>query len=403
VLTADLVRARRLGDQLVLSRLRGRQRARAVELAEALLETARNSVGSTREELMQAWGRVETLARERRLLDGLCKLVEDQCEFAVDLADDPADLRREVFTRASAARRQAGGATYFDRDAVLSEVAAARQLSPEQIERALYADLRGAHQLVAPAPGAADELVCRYEQAQVQAVLLRAVKVTAEVFCRQPAAYRTLFNQLKFRRLLYAVGPLPQGYHLEIDGPLSLFSSVTKYGLQLALALPALQQCDRLRLRAQVRWGRSRTPLTFQHESRRRGPAERAGPVLPDEVAALAEAFRALDTRWTVSVAEQVLGLPGVGLCVPDLVFEHPDLQRRVYLEVLGYWSREAVFRRVELVEKGLSERILFAVNSRLRVSDQVLSADRRGALYVYKAAMSARTIAERLDAVASR
>ena len=39
------------------------------------------------------------------------------------------------------------------------------------------------------------------------------------------------------------------GYRIEIDGPYSLFESVTKYGLELALLLPALEACDSVQLR----------------------------------------------------------------------------------------------------------------------------------------------------------
>ncbi len=74
-----------------------------------------------------------------------------------------------------------------------------------------------------------------------------------------------------------------------------------------------------------------------------------------------------------------------------------------IYLEVMGYWSRAAVWRRVELVQAGLGERILFAVSSRLRVSEEVLEGDLPGALYVYKGAMSARVIAERLEILTLR
>jgi len=94
-----------------------------------------------------------------------------------------------------------------------------------------------------------------------------------------------------------------------------------------------------------------------------------------------------------------VLDLPGTGLCVPDLVFSRR--RQKIYFEVLGFWSREAVFRRVDLVRRGLSEKILFAVSSRLRVSEEVLDEDDSGALYVYKGAMSARAVAERLESLA--
>jgi hypothetical protein len=42
----------------------------------------------------------------------------------------------------------------------------------------------------------------------------------------------------------------------------------------------------------------------------------------------------------------------------------------------------------------------VFAVSSRLRVSEEVLDGDLPALLYVYKHTMSARSIAERLDSV---
>lgn len=91
-----------------------------------------------------------------------------------------------------------------------------------------------------------------------------------------------------------------------------------------------------------------------------------------------------------------MLDLPGVGLVVPDLVFTRG--RDRIYFEALGFWSREAVFRRVDLVEQGLSEKVLFAVSSRLRVSEEVLAGDAPSALYVYKGTMNARAVEAKLD-----
>ena len=99
-------------------------------------------------------------------------------------------------------------------------------------------------------------------------------------------------------------------------------------------------------------------------------------------------------------MAHELLDLPGVGLCVPDLVFTHRASGRRVFFEALGYWSREAVWRRVDLVAAGLPHPIVFAVSSRLRVSEEVLEETLPGRLYVYKGVMSARAVEERLDAV---
>ena len=117
---------------------------------------------------------------------------------------------------------------------------------------------------------------------------------------------------------------------------------------------------------------------------------------MPDDVAAFASAFAELGSEWKVAASQVVLDLPGIGLAIPDLVFIRG--QEKVYFEVLGFWSREAVFRRVDLVDRGLSERVLFAVSSRLRVSEEVLPDDASGALYVYKGTMSPRAVKTKLD-----
>jgi hypothetical protein len=69
----------------------------------------------------------------------------------------------------------------------------------------------------------------------------------------------------------------------------------------------------------------------------------------------------------------------------------------------MGFWSRDAVFRRVELVRRGLKEPILFALSQRLRVSEEVLGDDLPAALYVYKGLINPRVVAQRLEALSAR
>jgi len=404
VLTADLVNARRRAGELHLVSLDPSTRGRAGELAAALIATAAENVGRTREELEVALAAVDVGPREHRIRDGLVKLIEDRCEF--DAADDadPEAVRRAVFLRASEARAALGAVDRFDRSTILAEVARERGTSSEAIERSLFADLRGAHLLVGFDPPSAESLVASYERGQAQAVLLRAVRVMVDVRCASVRALRALFRRLKFLRLLHTIEKREDGYRIVIDGPFSLFESVTKYGLQLALMLPALEECDSWRLVADVHWGKEREPLVFRLAGTR-SREEVEPPPIPDEVRALVRTFGALGTAWRVSANTAILELPGIGLSVPDLVFERREggVRERIYMEVMGYWSRAAVWKRVELVQAGLAERVLFAVSSRLRVSEDVLDGDLPGALYVYKHTMSARTVAERLELLATR
>jgi predicted nuclease of restriction endonuclease-like RecB superfamily len=430
LLTADLVHTRRRGDRLTVVPLAPADRTRACELAAMYLDLARAHLGATRGALLEAWRAVAVRPSEQRLARGLLKLVLDRCEFEEGAGLDPAALRDELFSAAALARRTAwadlgsapGGpspessatlpascqgttANGFDRAGLLTAAAARRGVAIEDVEKALYADLSDAHLVHAFQAVSADALVDSYDLAQVQAVLLRAVKVTATVR-GGPAAYRYLFRRLKFLRLLHRIhrlperrGGLPGGYAVEIDGPYALFESVTRYGLQLALAFPAIAACSEWALAADLRWGRDASALRFELRGETSAPVGTTEDGPREEVAALLDQLRAADTPWHAAVSAAVLDLPGAGLCVPDLELTHSRTGQTVYLEVLGFWSREAVWKRIELVERGLPYHLVFAVSKRLRVSEQALGDQHPAALYVYGKTMSARAVLERVEA----
>jgi hypothetical protein len=67
---------------------------------------------------------------------------------------------------------------------------------------------------------------------------------------------------------------------------------------------------------------------------------------------------------------------------------------------MLGFWSRDAVWRRMDLIEKGVGLQLIFAVSERLRVSEEILPAGLGASLYVFKGAMSARAVLERCEAL---
>lgn len=419
MLTADLVDARRKDGELVLRPLDREGRAEALAVAEALLDTARAFVGKRREELDEAWTAATTDAAPKRykLVAGLRKLVADACSFEAETDIDPAELRRVLFTHASEARRTAAEGARFDRAAVVAEAARVLALEPELLERALFADLRSEHVLRGAPSFDAEHLVEAWELGQAQAVLLTAVRITCEVWSASAGLVRAFFAKLKFHKLLFSIEPIEEaasdggdgdGWRVIIDGPYSMFDAVTKYGLKLALALPALRSLERWSLVADIKWGKTREPLVFRLSSEasgdgaKKGAAKRARPSPPpldvephlgDDVRELLDAINALRGPWRARPATVLLDVPGEGICVPDLELSRKGERGPIYVEVLGYWSRDAVFRRVELAERGLGARVVFAVSSRLRVSAEVLGDAVPAALYVYKGKMSPRAV----------
>ena len=402
MLTADLVRATKRNGNLHVTPLTGKLLQRAAELGETYLGLALAHLGAAHHELKAAWSAVEVAPREAKLAAGLLKLIEDACELEAESEIDPRTLRSELFQRAAERRRTLADEQRFDRSAPLADVSAAHALSAEQLERALYSDLRAEHRLLQAPELSAAELLARYDLAQLQAVLLRAVKVSALVRCKTPEGYRELFRKLKFRRLMFRVQKEDDGQRIEIDGPFSLFESVTKYGLQLALMLPALFAADQVELQAELRWGKAKSPLKFTLAHEGAAPDTSTGVRLPDEVEALLAQFKSRREGWSAQPSTAIFDAPGVGLSVPDLCFSHVSGER-IYLEVLGYWSREAVFRRLDLVRAGLREKILFAASQRLRVSEDLLAEHPSGALYVYKGSLSPKAIVEHLERLRAR
>jgi predicted nuclease of restriction endonuclease-like RecB superfamily len=398
VIGPDLVRARKRNGTLSLPAMSPAARERAHALAEQVLAVISGCLGQTRSVVEEELSGLESTPPEKKLLSALKKLALDDSAFDGNAALDAPGLRREVFSRAALARQALAPGAHFDRNAVLSQVAAELNLTPEALESGLYSDLRSAERLLKAPSYDAEGLLVRHARAEVQAVLLCSVRVVAHVRCASAEQYRALFHKLKFRQLMFQLSAeAGGGYRIEIDGPYSLFESVTKYGLELALLLPALESCDSVQLNADLRWGKKREVLKFELELGQAGAFEPTPP--RDEIQNLLEAFAEV-ANWRAEPAQEVLDLPGIGLCVPDLCFSHRQTGEQVLCEVLGFWNRDAVWRRVELVEKGLGTKIVFVVSARLRVSEEVLGDAESAALYVYKGSINAKALERKLDAL---
>ena len=446
MLTADLVPVRRRGDQLHLPRLDAARRRRLEPLSglvHALLESLRDQPRGAVEAALQS---IDIEPTDLLLWRGLCKLALDAATFEDAFAtddgggDDAAEvaggdetrvdavaLRAALFSRAAVARRTAGGRVGFDRDAIVEEVATDLGLTAPGLEARLFCDLPETHLLRAQADHDAEALLLRYDLGCQQAVLLRALRVEVDVHTRDGAALRSLFHWLKFRRLLWRCERLPRpastngapvraappAVRLQIDGPAAIYAQSTRYGVQLAQLLPALQRFERWQLRADLRWGRQQ-PQALRYtleggsaatRSRSRGDAgggaagdaATAGaspgtpPAVADEVQRLCDDIERLDAGWTARPSAEIEEVPGLGVFVADLELQRGD-GGRVWVEIMGFWSRDAVFQRAELLRRGLAVPVLLLASERLRVDERVVDSD-NAALLLYKGVISAKRV----------
>lgn len=400
MLTSDLVRARPKGQELILKGIPKKGFAGVVALAGEYIERLEQGIGKRRSEVLAALDDLPVPVHSRVIAAGLRKLLDDRSTWEREDGPEPMELRELVFEAAGTARARLGPGEILDRQTVLTAVGEQLGLTDDQLDRRLFGDLKEAQLLTAVEPITPHALVKLWETSQGQAVLLKATRVRVDVKATHPAGYRHLFRKLKFLRLMHSLHRREDGsYRIVIDGPASLFGPTTKYGLQLALLLPALDETGTWHIDADVRWGKQRRDLHFTLDGGSKDVAKGTAPRLADDVAALVQKLKKAKTDWVVKPSNRILELPGVGLCVPDLVFKHPD-GREVFFEVMGYWSRDAVWKRVDLVEAGLPFKAVFAVSSRLRVSEAALGEDLPGALYVYKGAMIAKGVLAAVEGV---
>ena len=349
-----------------------------LELAEGLLVAFREGVGLTRGEIA---AEVDALIGEGAATlapRGLAKLLEDRGEFEV-VSDVPPDrLRERVFTVAAEQRlasksRGTGRREPFRRDEVLESVAAEFGIEPARVSESLFADLKDEARMLKFQDLSPRALLDRYNEGLAQSVLLRSVLVTVEVRKETPSRYRQLFRWLKFHRLLARVERLPGGgYSLQIDGPMSLFSSTTKYGLQMALFLPAILQCEDFRLDAELRWGPRREPRWFHLETGDglRSHRPDTGQYTPPEVAAFLERFRQVAPDWEVRDDPEIVPIGPEGVWVPDYRLVHRETGLDVYLEILGFWKGAAVERLLRALPEHGPERYLLMVSEKLKVDE---------------------------------
>ena len=346
------------------------------EVADRLIELFRGAERKTRgqleQDLEEAFGDDPT----QLVPQGLAKLLEDRCEFAVDSGYPPEELREAVFLAAAGQRKQpADVPAAFDREAVLREVAAKLNLTPETVAQSLFADLKSEQRLMRFEDITPERLLQRYNVALAQAVLLKAVRVHITIRNETPQRYRQLLRRIKFHRLVCEVQRLtPQSYQLHLDGPMSLFSATQKYGLQLAFFLPALLHCDDFELKAELRWGTQRKPKHFLLTARDGLVSHQtdSGVYVPPEMAMFVELFRKRVADWDIHEETEIFPL-GTGFWVPDYRLMHRETERTVLLEVLGFWRRSSAEQHLARMRQHITEPFLLAVSDQLHIEDAEL------------------------------
>ena len=343
-----------------------------LEVAERLLEQFRGREGSTRSAVAEDTAELFANVQNQPVYQGLIRLLEDRCEFSVQAVGAPDELRRLTFE--AAARHRLGGGT-FDRQAVLTEVATPLNQTAEAIDQSLFADLKSEQKLVSFQDIPAARLLERYNVALAQAILLRSSNVEIHLKKVTPARCRQLCRLIKFHRLVCDFETSGAGdLRLRLDGPLSLFSATQKYGLQLALFLPALLACPSFELKAELRWGPQRKEKTFElsHADGLVSTARDSGQYVPPELGMFVDLFRKKVRDWDLTEEGEIFRV-GNHFWVPDFRLTERSTGRIVYLDVLGFWRRSSLATYFERLRTDPGRLFILAVSDQLHVEEDTL------------------------------
>ena len=356
--------------------------------AEDLILLVRNHQQHRRSELQKALDDYIGVGTDYRILRGLIKLLVDRCEFETVAPLEPSELRQRLFLQAFTHH------PVLNREAVLALAAEELNIPPEQILDSLYADLHDHQKLISFDDLDARALLDEYNLAQAQALFYRAVEMTLWIEPQAPAGYRQLFDAIKYYRLIHSIrGNAQQGYEIRLSGPVSLFHRSQKYGIQMAVFLPALLGCQDWRLRAEIE---SKTkPIFYELNSEQKQLYAAQFDAMNEENPVLEKILaKWSDSEWTLERCAEVIDL-GESAFAPDLKAVRGE--RAVYLELFGFWTPRYLQQRLTEFSRGGMKNYLLAVSEEWRGSrDEPTNLPTN--VLVYKTSLDARALRASLN-----
>lgn len=412
MLTADLARSR-IRDNEVRPLFIDISDEQYRETAATLIALFEDHLGERKGELEDAINDLTVADTDYKIVQGLAKLLKDECEFEMRAAADPREIRQLLFEKANDRYpivRQPTLGEDTQKLEVYSAVANELGISLEACYRGMYADLDANKRLVRFGDQSVDEYSCeretttttkltgnskreydqaeqtvdwllaRYNLALAQAVLYDASKMQIRVWDH----FGTVFSYMKLFGLMHRIYPiggdgtrvastdLAAGYEAELDGPVSLFRKSQKYGIRMANFLPALPLCDRWEMRVEILAGESASDtnrFTLDHTDGLVSHYSTGQRFDSDIERTLARKWERANTEWELKREDDVFDL-GDEVMVPDFAIEHPD-GRRAILEIVGFWTPEYLASKLAKIRQVEADNFVLAVSERLDCSDE--------------------------------
>jgi predicted nuclease of restriction endonuclease-like RecB superfamily len=376
MLTKDLLRYRIDAGQIQPAFLNPGS-PRYVQAARELIVIFNNHLGATKAELEEALEKYASSRTDYRILRGLAKVLMSFAEFD-EPKPDAAKLRSAVFERAAnvwPVGRRKSSPLDMDRLSVLEEVAGETNRPVAQLEEALYADLPERRRLIHwSAPCEPEAVIARYNMELARGLLYWAERLTIDI----EDSYQDVFRYIKLCRLMHTIMRRERGYRIELDGPLSLLRGTLRYGLKMAVFLPALALCRTWRMEAVVVKGGEHLIFRLDDQNKlvshfRRFPLFDS-QLERDFAADFQKAFERHSHDWQLTRADAVISLERNEVMIPDFTLRNPNAAdgREIHLEIVGFWTPEYLSKKIaKATAAGASGNLILAVSKQLALGEE--------------------------------
>lgn len=367
MLTSDLAVSFRRGDKIFPFLINAND-AGFLHDAANLIEIFDGFKGETRAALERELEEFIGTGTDYRILRGLIKLLYDRSEFETDAPAEPLEIRQRIFLEARKSHP-----IFPDTDAkikVLETVAEEFHSDKNTIAANLYADLPAQQRLVSFDIITPRELLDRYNLAQAQALFYRCVEMKIRVAPSDLTNYRAIFGWIKHFGLIHSVqGNAANGYEITLTGAASLFHRSQKYGIQMAVFLPALLLCKNWQLRAEIANKKGANlfyELTSEQTEIVSNRTDEPFYENPD-IQKLLKNWEKVSNGWQLKENREVIDL-GKTAFVPDFVLISPA-KKKIYLDVLGFWTPKTLQKRLEEFASARFQKFIICASNELRGS----------------------------------
>ncbi|MBU2512080.1 DUF790 family protein [bacterium] len=344
-----------------------------LNISSSLVELFANSVNRKRFEIEEEIKAFYIEKVNPKIVQGFARILFNRCEFSHANDSDPVLNREKIFSvSASYWKDSASPGISIDRHkiSILQKANIKSRSAAEETEVWLFGDVLSNQKVVEFREISAEDLVHRFNIEQVQGLLLHAQSLEFKIKTNHDAAFRQVFQMLKFFQLMYEVRDAEKEWlTIRIDGPASILENARSYGLEIANFFPAI-------LLLTIPWTLSAT-LKIPGRHRRftleltdgnpyRTFYRERGVWKNEKIEQLVRRFNdKYPDQYDANIENQLIPLRNNRFLIPDLIIRNQeDINQLIMVEWIQYVS-DAKIQWLKKVAVELPDNYVFAVKGK--------------------------------------